>query len=72
MKKLTGSLLFMILGNAMLIAFLVDNHKTARLNEIYQETWQEAALKKYQWKSERLATYTDLVYNVNKGAVYEK
>ena len=46
--------------------------KQDELDEIYHNTWQQKALEKYKWKSDRLRTYTDLVYNVKGGAVYEK
>ena len=42
------------------------------MRQVVFEASIEKANEKYQWKKDRLRTYTDLVYNTKYGAVYEK
>ena len=49
-----------------------DSHKKKILQEIKLKKALDMVYDKYQWKSDRLAVYTDLVYNVNGGVIYEK
>jgi len=71
MKKLILSILIILLGTAVNVAYILDNNKTAELQELYHKAWEKKAIKKYKLKSNRLRVYTDLVYNTKYG-VYAK
>lgn len=48
----------------------IESHKKSELRELRYKVALKIIYKKYKWKSDRLRTYTDLVYNVNGGAIY--
>jgi hypothetical protein len=50
----------------------VESYRANELREVRYKAALKILYKKYQWKSDRLKVYTDLVYNVNGGAIYEK
>jgi len=71
MKEVFKTILLLIPG-AIIFMVVVADQAQADLQKVKYERALDIVLEKYQWKSDRLRTYTDLVYNTKYGAVYEK
>ncbi len=58
------------------VLFTIQQAKESQNRKELREVRYKAALKiiyqKYKWKRDRLKIYTDLVYNVNGGVIYEE
>lgn len=67
---LLAAILLILVSTSNILYMHQDDVKDMK-KEVYWKAFTKKLYKKYQWKSERLKTYTDLVYNVNGGAVYE-
>jgi hypothetical protein len=74
MKKLIWLIIgFAYIGAAALsVQQSIESHRKSELRELRYKVALKVLYKKYKWKSDRLRIYTDLVYNVNGRAVYEK
>jgi len=74
MKKfIIGVIGFAYLGAGVLsVQQSIESQRKSELREIRYQVALDIICKKYKWKSDRLAIYTDLVYNVNGGAIYER
>jgi len=72
MKELFNAIISIIIIFSAVTAMQMIKDKELTLQKVKYEKALKVMVKKYEWKSDRLRIYTDLVYNTKNGAIYEK
>jgi len=71
-SRIIKEIFFIVFVMGMLLMIIIKQDETIILQDISFKAALNKANEKYQWKKNRLRTYTDLVYNTKYGTVYEK